>query len=733
MKHITKILLNAVALAVSVSCIDEYKSDFRTEKPEKVAQYEYLADYDVLKMYIDRNANSGFKLGTGVTVSDFLKKETAYSLAYSNFDEVTAANAMKYGSVVTDDGSMDFTTVRSFVETAEEAGITVYGHTLCWHSQQNNAYLNGLIAPVIIPPESSTGTTLIADFESNAIGDTYPMTGNGAATVVADPAGKSGNVLNVGGPANNSYPKINVVLPEGRKLGDYKTMKLDFYGTGSSGLYGSGMRFAINDVSAAVVYGSPSSFGCPDGGWGRGYIILPLANLNLTAAQKELTEFTLITGSGTGAGNYYIDNIIMEWESLSSGTTSIADFESNGAGDTYPMSGNGAATVVADPAGKSGNVLNVGGPANYSYPVFNVTLPDGRKLGDYKTVKLDFYGTGSSGLYGSGMRLAINDVSAAVVYGSPSSFGCPDGGWGRGYIILPLANLNLTEEQKELTEFTLITGSGTGSGNYYIDNIAMDWESAAGDQIIEKTPEEKKEIITNALEAWIAGMMETCNGYVKAWDAVNEPMDDDNPSELKSDPTQSDVDNFYWQDYLGRDYARAVIRLARQYGGADLKLFVNDYNLEVNSQKCDGLIKMIEYWESDGVTRIDGIGTQLHLIYSLDATKQAANEEGIKEMFGLLTATGKLLRISALDMKIEDAGGVEIEANSLTSNQQLAASGYFNFVVRQYFEIPADKRYGITLNHAMDNGKYIGLWDTGYNRKHTYSGFADGLAGKTGD
>ena len=44
-----------------------------------------------------------------------------------------------------------------------------------------------------------------------------------------------------------------------------------------------------------------------------------------------------------------------------------------------------------------------------------------------------------------------------------------------------------------------------------------------GDQIIEKTDEEMTEIITNALERWIAGMMEVTKDYVTTWDVVNEP------------------------------------------------------------------------------------------------------------------------------------------------------------------------------------------------------------------
>ena len=48
---------------------------------------------------------------------------------------------------------MNFGSVTKFVETARNAGITIYGHTLCWHSQQNNTYLNNLIADRVVSGE----------------------------------------------------------------------------------------------------------------------------------------------------------------------------------------------------------------------------------------------------------------------------------------------------------------------------------------------------------------------------------------------------------------------------------------------------------------------------------------------------------------------------------------------------------------------------------------------------
>ena len=141
-----RILFLAAALTGLASCAKDMVKEFPVDKPQDIAQYEYLNDYDVLKNYVDRTASPDFKLGAALSASDFNAKSQVYVLAASNFDEMTAGNAMKYASVVDNKGNMNFDTVRDFVNNAEAAGMTIYGHTLAWHSQQNNKYLNSLIA-----------------------------------------------------------------------------------------------------------------------------------------------------------------------------------------------------------------------------------------------------------------------------------------------------------------------------------------------------------------------------------------------------------------------------------------------------------------------------------------------------------------------------------------------------------------------------------------------------------
>jgi GH35 family endo-1,4-beta-xylanase len=268
---------------------------------------------------------------------------------------------------------------------------------------------------------------------------------------------------------------------------------------------------------------------------------------------------------------------------------------------------------------------------------------------------------------------------------------------------------------------------------YYVDNIKIVEKQPAaapilraGPTTIEKTDEEKAELIGAALESWISQMVSHYKGQVHAWDVVNEPMDDGKPSALKSGVGKGNMasDEFYWQDYLGKEYGVTAFKLARQYGNPDDKLFINDYNLESSLAKCDGLIAYALYIESH-VVKIDGIGTQMHL--SLNS-----NRDNIVQMFQKLAQTGKLIKISELD--------IQLGTTSPSIEQYAQQAELYQYVIDMYMQyIPESQRYGATVWCVSDNSQEHEnwlpddapcLWDSKYNRKHAYKGFADGLAGK---
>ena len=263
------------------------------------------------------------------------------------------------------------------------------------------------------------------------------------------------------------------------------------------------------------------------------------------------------------------------------------------------------------------------------------------------------------------------------------------------------------------------------------------------------------EVLKKRMKDHITTIVKRYKGRIKGWDVVNEAISGGGNDgegfyvlESASNAGANAANNFYWQDYLGsEDYARIVVAAARKYyaengGVKPLKLFINDYNLEYDNHKAKSLVHWIEKWESDGVTKIDGIGTQMHVTYRANAADQQKQEERVVNMFEILAKSGKLVKVSELDMGYMDESGTMVLTKDMTEEQHKAMAEYYKFIVKKYFEIiPVAQQYGITQWCATDapgapgdsnwrGGEPVGLWDSNYNRKHTYAGFADGLAGK---
>lgn len=288
------------------------------------------------------------------------------------------------------------------------------------------------------------------------------------------------------------------------------------------------------------------------------------------------------------------------------------------------------------------------------------------------------------------------------------------------------------------------------AGNFYIDDIVAEIERSGN--TIPLTPEEKAQVLEDEMARWIKGMMEATQGYVKAWDVVNEPLSGGpwgQRYDLQHAATTSDPSNkFFWQDYLGDDYVRVPIKYARQYfaenGGNpdELKLFINDYNLESDwddNQKLKSLIQWIEQWESDGVTKIDGIGSQMHISYYMNPETQKSKEEHVVKMLELMAATGKLVRITELDMGLVDENGNDVPTDQVTLEQHKLMSDYYKFIIRKYLEIvPVEQQFGITMWCQTDSpegsgwrpNSPVGIWDSNFNRKPAYAGVAEGLSGQ---
>lgn len=736
MKYFNHKIIGIAMMCVTVmACTDKYDCNLQVEKPEEVANSEYLASFDLLKSYITRDAGSPFKFTANLSATDFLKKDIAYSTILSNFDGIDIGGSFTPVNSLKEDGSFDFGGMQLVSDAVKGTDITLYGGTLCSNQGQRTAYYNELIQPIIIPFVPEKGKTVICDFENDELGTAYGMTGGSLAVVENDPDGKSGKALHVGTDDNKaaySHPKFNIKLPEGRKLGDYVNLTIDMRIVNEDGIYGAGMRVFINGQEFNVGTNA-QGLGCNPNTWNRGAVI----SLNSATApgfilpdeMKGLTEFELAVGSASGGAQYFLDNIVMNYELPGTGVTKI-DFEKDELGTSYPMTNGNSSVIENDPEG-SGKVLHVGTaatPCNRSYPKFTVKLQNGRTLGDYIGLSLDMYLIDGKGGWGDGMRVVINGQEFNCGQG-PFNFGCEANKWGRDKIYITFlkegetagsGKIAIPNSMKDLTEIELAVGSGSAEWHAYIDNISLHWK--ADDTIIEKTPEEKKNIFTEEMNKWIGGIVNAGGESVKVWNIVGEPLD-----------KTMDANTFNWGEYLGEvEYARTAVKQARDTAKIDLNLFVsNTFNQsDEMGQKADELIALVKSWEADDVTHIDGYNILLHAVYSKDATSQKANEEMISELFDKLAQTGKLIRVSDLSMMVEDTEGKFIQTSKLTADERSAAANYIAFIMKEYRKtIASDKQYGISISSMTETstGNKICPWTSGYNRNGMYEGIVEGL------
>lgn len=713
--------LGLVALLALSSCADDKFSEFRTDMTQNKKDYLYLNNYEPLKKYVQDLKDAGkcnpdFKLGIALAAADFNEQGIVYCLAGSNFDEMTAGNAMKYASCVDNKGVMNFDNVSSFVANAKDAGLTIYGHTLAWHSQQNNKYLNSLIADKEIKVDPSQKVDKV-DYELDCSTlSRYSWTG--APATVTTEWNKDGAMVITNPEAVDPWYVLQYWLVNGITLTEGKEYKMTIE-CKAEGKEDANIRFKLGDWGG----GFSKNFSIPVG---KGYQKIEF-NVTPTMASNGL-----FFQHGDFVGKIY-------WKSvtISHSEAPVMEVEKEVCSQSYtdgpfpfyamgcePPVVNGAIHFV--PTGtwsqffiSTANHLDAG---NY------VAYLDMTSSADASGVQL----TAQNGWGGSAQQLTVNVPVKA----------------GRN-------NIKLNLPEVEGGNYDVILKPQTAGATLDVHGLSICKVTKMNS--IPLTDEEKKDTLTWAMGTWIDGMMAACDGYVTTWDLANETLsgqdkDGDGWYDLQSVTrgTVSAADaaaNFYWQDYLGDiNYVRIAAADARKSfaehnGDPDkLKLFINDYNLETdydNNQKLKSLIHWIGEWEKDGVTKIDGIGSQMHISCYADEVTNESKKNAIVNMLKLMAESGKLCKISELDMAYVDASGNIVPTNQMTEEQHKQMRDLYEFVVSKYFEIiPLDQQYGITQWCATDSpdttgawrkGCPTGLWDSNYLRKHTYAGFAAGL------
>ena len=709
--------LGLVALLALSSCADDKFSEYRTDMTKNLKEYQYLNNYEPLKKYVEDMKASGkcnpdFKLGIALAAPDFNKQELVYCLAGSNFEEMTAGNAMKYASCVKNDGTFDFNTVKDFVTNAQDAGLTIYGHTLAWHSQQNKKYLSKLIADKEIQVDPSQKVDKEDAYTDFSTMNSFPFYVMGYTPEIKD------------GILISKYP------------GDwYQYFVVDNYPVDVDAK-------REYKVTAMIKASEDGQIDVQTGNWGA----TTSQKMSVSTQWKEQSvTFSGITTEkafvvfqpGTFAGD-----ISCKWVKVTHSEAPVMEIPVTVGHLTFDDDNNLGGWGMDNTPKIVNGVCEVGNNAAKADPWnAQVNYEPGFAFENGTTYHLKMKIKGSvAGEFGAGFQ-------------NPEGYqGCGD-----------FPTINVTTDWKEVDVTTKCNGDnalrlllniGKYAGTLYIDDFEVYYTKSANS--IPLTDEEKKSLLTDAMGKWIDGMMEATNGYVTSWDVVNEALsgedkDGDGKFDLQSakrgNVSAADAqNNFYWQDYLGDiDYVRTAVAAARKSFAAHngdpekLKLFINDYNLESDwddNGKLRSLIKWIKDWEADGVTKIDGIASQMHISCYADPKTQEKKKNHIVKMLELMKESGKLCKISELDMGYVDAAGNKVTYDQVTEEQHKEMRDLYTFVLQKYFEIiPIDKQYGITQWCATDApkdsgwrpGLPVGLWDLNYLRKHTYAGFAVGL------
>ncbi len=275
------------------------------------------------------------------------------------------------------------------------------------------------------------------------------------------------------------------------------------------------------------------------------------------------------------------------------------------------------------------------------------------------------------------------------------------------------------------SQLRILFDMGLLANTYFIDNVSVKEQVVApsGEQIAVK--------VDQALNSFITTMVNRYKSKVKEWDVVNEPLSpsgayrtSNNSSDI-SDKNASDI--FFWYDYLGRDYALKAFNYARA-ADPTATLYINEYGLEASPIKTDSLVALVNELKGKGA-KIDGIGTQLHAYWN---TSYAL----IDNMFQKLAATGLLVRISELDIRINPLAKQSFVLTPLLESYQAAM---YEYIINSYLKhVPAAQRGGITIWGLTDNTSWFYkngqdfplLFNADYSKKKAYAAILQSLKNK---
>ena len=784
---INKIFIPVVASAMLLTGCDDQLMEWGkpadhadvTSSEIPLAVKEVIANYDNIKDYAQQNTPN-MLIGIGMGADLYINNANGEgNLANANYQVLTPGNAMKNDAIMGNSGSLNFGTVDKLI-AALDGNMKLYGHNFFWHTQQNQSYLKSLIAPTLVVESDGDIANVLSgdasDFNGGSTGGWGSWGSNKESAEVVSGAGQDGSaalVLKNKGDGNAWEAQCAYTF------GDYLEMNKTYV-----------IKFKAKSTSPAgelqFQYQNGSTYGS-QGGYNSFTVGTDWQTFQYEFAITKYDDVNrIILNFGKVGATYTIDDIQFglkqedPMENVFAGDAS--DFEGGTTGGWGSWGSNKESAEVEEGTGYNNSkalALKNKGDGNAWEAQCAYTFDDALQEG--KKYIIQFYAKSTS---------PAGELQFQYQNGTTYS---SQGGYNTFSVGTDWVKCEFTFTPAYDDANRIILNFGKVGGTYYIDNIKFGLAkaqnaAARGIQYIQasngkarkvtrasrkyyvlKSAAEKQAALEGAMEAWVSGVAKHLaekNVVPYGYDVINEPIADgsnkyrgidegifggtwteDEQTMYDAAPVETEADgltlnwgsnHWYWGYYV-KDYPVKAFQLARKYLPAETKLFVNDYNLETSPNKLDALVKFVkEIDEKNGSPIVDGIGTQMHVTLSSsdDAEKNAANIAALKEqvdaMFKTMAATGKLVRVTELDLSLGTA--------SPSSNQYKAQSDAYRMIMESYkANVPAAQQSGITIWSLSDNeaeheywlkGQVPNLFDKDYKRKWAYKGFCDGIAGE---
>ncbi len=234
-----------------------------------------------------------FPLGVGVDYDPFMANGNYTNIVKAHFDNATAGYVMKHGAVVQGNGTYNFSRADAFVNAVTGAGMSVYGHTLCWYQNNNGNWLRSLVT---VAPNPS----LITDGSFETAGSGVPFANwsawNGGSVVSAGTAAGetyAGSRSLKAAPAVNGDPWSVQVVSNALPLTNGVDYKVRFYAKAAM----AGGKFRLSNT------------GGPLAQYSNDYqITTSWAPYEWTFKTNEASK-QILFDMGSTANTYYVDSV----------------------------------------------------------------------------------------------------------------------------------------------------------------------------------------------------------------------------------------------------------------------------------------------------------------------------------------------------------------------------------------------------------------------------------------